>query len=82
MNSNLQTPTPLMNLRQVAAYLNYSTRTIHRLVQQGQLRACRPNRKSLRFRFADVEALIMVTASPEVTNMKELDSFINQQIHH
>ena len=66
-----QTVTPLMSLRQVAFMLNVSQRTVYRLVENGRLKACRPNRRMMRFRLLDVEALINLSGELEVDQLSE-----------
>ena len=66
-----QTVTPLMLLRQVAFMLNVSQRTVYRLVENGRLKACRPNRRMMRFRLLDVEALINLSGELEVDQLSE-----------
>ena len=62
---------PLLSLRQVALMLNVSKRTVYRLVQNGRLKTCRPNRRMMRFRLSDVEALIRMSGEPELDNLSE-----------
>ncbi|GEM_PF-5883762 len=65
------TVTPLMSLRQVSFILNVSRRTVYRLVENGRLKACRPNRRMMRFRLSDVEALINQSGDLEVDQLSE-----------
>ncbi len=71
------TVTPLMSLRQVAFMLNVSLRTVYRLVENGRLKACRPNRRMMRFRMKDVEELINMSGELEVDQLSE---FIKENI--
>ncbi len=66
-----QTVTPLMSIRQVAFMLNLSRRTVYRLVENGRLKAYRPNRRMMRFRLSDVEALINQSGDLEVDQLSE-----------
>jgi excisionase family DNA binding protein len=66
-----QTVTPLMSIRQVAFMLNLSRRTVYRLVENGRLKAYRPNRRMMRFRLSDVEALINQSGELEVDQLSE-----------
>ena len=66
-----QTLSPLLSLRQVSFILNVSRRTVYRLVENGRLKACRPNRRMMRFRLSDVEALINQSGELEVDQLSE-----------
>ena len=68
---------PLMSVRQVAAYLSLSNRSVYRLVKSGRLRAYRPTQRVLRFKREEVERLTIRTESQDVMVM---DAFIAQKI--
>jgi len=63
--------TPLMSLLQVAVMLNLSKRTVYRLVESGRLKAYRINRRMMRFRLSDVEALINMSGDVEPDQLRE-----------
>ena len=66
----------LMTVQQVAAYLVIHKRTVHRLVDSGQLRALRLGRQ-IRFRRADVDALLTPATTGDEAG-PDLDAFIRQ----
>ncbi len=72
-------PPALMTMREVAAFLHVSSKTVQRLVRRGRLPSFRICAKGpRRFRMQDVERLLVPDA--ETADIGDLDDFINNQM--
>jgi excisionase family DNA binding protein len=76
-----EAPRPLLTASEVAALLNVSVKTVRRYEAAGTLRPVRLSRRALRYRVADVEALMAPqpqTAGVSTERVRDRDGGANE----